>query len=188
MSIQKANAHWVVWITLLAAALLSIAPLPEWVSVGRPCFCSSGHDVLDSNAAGTFWAPFCLCDRSASGCFPWDCLWPQYHGSASGGICYCWPASQVAYVSNVAASLYGVCYHWLLSIADSLGSQCHWADGSIAMVPVTFRDQCADLAMAGVYITFFTSLLPGYLTDYDLSSLSVSKKSRITAADWSAIS
>ena len=38
MSIQKANAHWVVWITLLIAALLSIAPVPEWVSVSRPAF------------------------------------------------------------------------------------------------------------------------------------------------------
>ena len=38
MSMQKANAHWVVWISLLVAALLSVAPLPEWLSVGRPAF------------------------------------------------------------------------------------------------------------------------------------------------------
>lgn len=38
MSMQKENAHWVVWMTLLIAALLSIVPLPEWVSIGRPAF------------------------------------------------------------------------------------------------------------------------------------------------------
>ncbi|OED43696.1 rod shape-determining protein MreD [Endozoicomonas sp. (ex Bugula neritina AB1)] len=38
MSMQKTNAHWVVWMTLLVAALLSVISLPEWVSVGRPAF------------------------------------------------------------------------------------------------------------------------------------------------------
>ncbi len=38
MSLQKANAHWVIWISLLVAALLSIVPIPEWLSVGRPAF------------------------------------------------------------------------------------------------------------------------------------------------------
>ena len=38
MSMQRANAHWVVWITLMLAALLSILPLPIWLSLGRPAW------------------------------------------------------------------------------------------------------------------------------------------------------
>ncbi|WP_257253639.1 MULTISPECIES: rod shape-determining protein MreD [unclassified Endozoicomonas] len=36
MSIQKANAHWIVWFTLLVAFLLSVLPLPAWISIARP--------------------------------------------------------------------------------------------------------------------------------------------------------
>ncbi|WP_299727504.1 rod shape-determining protein MreD [uncultured Endozoicomonas sp.] len=36
--IQQPNAHWVVWMTLLAAAIFSIMPLPEWLSLIRPAW------------------------------------------------------------------------------------------------------------------------------------------------------
>ncbi len=36
MSIQAPNAHWVVWMSLLVAGVLSILPLPAWLSVARP--------------------------------------------------------------------------------------------------------------------------------------------------------
>ncbi|WP_067519872.1 rod shape-determining protein MreD [Endozoicomonas ascidiicola] len=35
---QQPNAHWVVWMTLLAAAIFSIMPLPEWLSLIRPAW------------------------------------------------------------------------------------------------------------------------------------------------------
>ncbi|MGI9274488.1 MAG: rod shape-determining protein MreD [Endozoicomonas sp.] len=38
MSVQKPNAHWVVWISLLGAVVLSILPLPAWMSVARPAW------------------------------------------------------------------------------------------------------------------------------------------------------
>ena len=38
MSVQPPNAHWVVWMSLLAAAVLSILPLPAWLSVARPAW------------------------------------------------------------------------------------------------------------------------------------------------------
>ena len=38
MSEQRANAHWVVWLTLLMAYILSILPLPVWLSVARPAW------------------------------------------------------------------------------------------------------------------------------------------------------
>ena len=36
--IQQANAHWVVWMTLLVAGMFSIMPLPEWLSLIRPAW------------------------------------------------------------------------------------------------------------------------------------------------------
>ncbi|MDP0562973.1 MAG: rod shape-determining protein MreD [Candidatus Endonucleobacter sp. (ex Gigantidas childressi)] len=36
MSVQPSNAQWVVWISLLVAAILSIVTLPIWLSVARP--------------------------------------------------------------------------------------------------------------------------------------------------------
>ncbi|WP_263078228.1 rod shape-determining protein MreD [Endozoicomonas sp. Mp262] len=38
MSVQHPNAHWVVWMSLLVAAVLSILPLPAWLSVARPAW------------------------------------------------------------------------------------------------------------------------------------------------------
>ena len=38
MSVQKANAHWVVWISLLTAYVLSILPMPAWLSIARPAW------------------------------------------------------------------------------------------------------------------------------------------------------
>lgn len=38
MSAQHSNAHWVVWMSLLVAAVLSIIPLPAWLSVARPAW------------------------------------------------------------------------------------------------------------------------------------------------------
>ncbi|WP_330924481.1 rod shape-determining protein MreD [Candidatus Sororendozoicomonas aggregata] len=38
MSIQAPNAHWVVWMSLLVAGVLSILPLPAWLSVARPAW------------------------------------------------------------------------------------------------------------------------------------------------------
>lgn len=38
MSAQHPNAHWVVWMSLLVAAVLSIIPLPAWLSVARPAW------------------------------------------------------------------------------------------------------------------------------------------------------
>lgn len=35
---QQSNAHWVVWMTLLLGALLSILPLPGWLSLMRPAW------------------------------------------------------------------------------------------------------------------------------------------------------
>ncbi|MGB1271805.1 MAG: rod shape-determining protein MreD [Endozoicomonas sp.] len=35
---QQSNAHWVVWMTLLMGALLSILPLPGWLSMVRPAW------------------------------------------------------------------------------------------------------------------------------------------------------
>lgn len=36
--VQQANAHWVVWITLLLGAIVSVMPLPEWLSLIRPAW------------------------------------------------------------------------------------------------------------------------------------------------------
>ncbi len=38
MSMQRPNAHWVVWISLIVAGLLSIVPLPDWASIARPAW------------------------------------------------------------------------------------------------------------------------------------------------------
>ncbi|MDD7805059.1 MAG: rod shape-determining protein MreD [Endozoicomonas sp. (ex Botrylloides leachii)] len=38
MSAQVSNAHWVVWMSLLIAIVLSIVPLPMWLSVARPAW------------------------------------------------------------------------------------------------------------------------------------------------------
>lgn len=38
MRAQTANAHWVVWMSLLMAVILSIVPLPLWLSLGRPAW------------------------------------------------------------------------------------------------------------------------------------------------------
>ena len=38
MTVQRSNAHWVIWMTLLVGALLSILPMPDWASIGRPAF------------------------------------------------------------------------------------------------------------------------------------------------------
>lgn len=35
---QKANAHWIVWMTLLIAFLLSIVPMPVELSLARPAW------------------------------------------------------------------------------------------------------------------------------------------------------
>lgn len=34
--VHQPNAHWIVWITLLMAAIFSIMPLPQWLSLIRP--------------------------------------------------------------------------------------------------------------------------------------------------------
>lgn len=36
--VQQANAHWVVWMTLLVGAIFSIMPFPEWLSLIRPAW------------------------------------------------------------------------------------------------------------------------------------------------------
>ena len=38
MSVQRANAHWVVWVSLLCAFVLSILPVPGWLSIARPAW------------------------------------------------------------------------------------------------------------------------------------------------------
>ncbi len=38
--VHQPNAHWVVWITLLMAAIFSIMPLPQWLSLIRPAWVS----------------------------------------------------------------------------------------------------------------------------------------------------
>ena len=38
MSVQRASGHWVVWTSLIVALLLSILPLPDWVSISRPAW------------------------------------------------------------------------------------------------------------------------------------------------------
>lgn len=38
MSTQRANAHWVVWFSLLIAFVLSILPMPAWLSIARPAW------------------------------------------------------------------------------------------------------------------------------------------------------
>ncbi|PJE79980.1 Rod shape-determining protein MreD [invertebrate metagenome] len=38
MSMQRANAHWVVWMSLLIASILAIVPLPSELSVARPAW------------------------------------------------------------------------------------------------------------------------------------------------------
>ena len=38
MSVQPSNAHWVVWMSLLVAGILSILTLPVWLSVARPAW------------------------------------------------------------------------------------------------------------------------------------------------------
>jgi len=36
VSLQASNAHWVVWMSLVVAVILSIVTLPVWLSVARP--------------------------------------------------------------------------------------------------------------------------------------------------------
>lgn len=38
MSIQKPNAHWVVWLSLLIAVVLNLIPMPAWMSIARPAW------------------------------------------------------------------------------------------------------------------------------------------------------
>ncbi|MRI32260.1 rod shape-determining protein MreD [Endozoicomonas sp. OPT23] len=38
MSAQRTNGHWIVWASIAVALLLSILPLPDWVSISRPAW------------------------------------------------------------------------------------------------------------------------------------------------------
>ena len=38
MNLQQPNRHWIVFVTILAALLLSILPMPIWLSIARPAW------------------------------------------------------------------------------------------------------------------------------------------------------
>ena len=161
--VQQANAHWVVWMTLLVGAIFSIMPLPEWLSLVRPAWVP---------LVVIYWV-LALPERfGLLFAFITGLLLDVFQGSLFGlnslgmmmGCFYCaQPASTAPVISCLATGLYGVPDDWFLSAVAALGSQCSGGYDSFGLVFAAFTFQCAYLAMGYVRAAFSEALFPGDL-------------------------
>ena len=183
MSIQAPNAHWVVWMSLLVAGVLSILPLPAWLSVAPTDMGGNGHYVLDFSTAQPLWFILRFFYRVITGYFFRCRVWNTLIGAGAGSFCDAVFAPAPADVPLVAADICCIRHYHLLPAHQLMDSNCNGAVNPLLMVFIAFNQQCRIVALAIFHTALFTPLfqsgLEGGEKHHDLPCITVPRRQQL---------